>query len=299
MKVGIEPYLGCNLNCPACFFPRGKEAAMPFSKYRSIVDSLRVWKGLDGISLFWRGEPTLNPDLPEFIDYNRSIGVPTQLNTNGCTDNLNDYDYVSSLYENLDRIIISFDGLDQQDAEKYRKGINFSKLIKFLELQKGLKVRKEAILRVCMFRWNEHRESEFVKVAEKYNLDKVYFVAPVILGKMEITSSEARKWMSSVDKYQRYCVSENGNYTISQSPECPMDVHQTLFIDIFGNTHGCCDDRFSESMIFNILEDGIEVREQKMEEVQQKMKSRDFDFCQNACLSAPREPAVREVVEIS
>ena len=69
----------------------------------------------------WRGEPLLNPSLPEIIDYAKKKGVlETIINTNATKLNL---DMAKKIINSgLDLMIYSFDGGSKKSYEKMRPG---------------------------------------------------------------------------------------------------------------------------------------------------------------------------------
>lgn len=87
-RVAATVFLaGCNFRCPWCY---SKELVLPelIEQAREISDVellefLRSKKGyLEGIVLCG-GEPTVNPDLPQFIQKIKDMGFLVKLDTNG------------------------------------------------------------------------------------------------------------------------------------------------------------------------------------------------------------------------
>ena len=96
----------------------------------------------------WRGEPLLNPKLPEIIDYAKKKGIlETMINTNATK--LNEEMSEKLIKSGLDIMIYSFDGGTKDTYEKMRPGrfgknnfddiykniLNFSKIRKKLNSQ--------------------------------------------------------------------------------------------------------------------------------------------------------------------
>ncbi len=86
-KVACTVFLsGCNLRCPYCHNPglvlteRSNGPGIPESE---VLAFLEKRKGkLDGVCVTG-GEPTLQPDLPEFLKKLHDLGYATKLDTNG------------------------------------------------------------------------------------------------------------------------------------------------------------------------------------------------------------------------
>ena len=86
-KVACTVFLsGCNLRCPYCHNPglvlteRNNDPEISESDVRAFLEK-RKGK-LDGVCVTG-GEPTLQPDLPEFLKKLRDLGYATKLDTNG------------------------------------------------------------------------------------------------------------------------------------------------------------------------------------------------------------------------
>lgn len=86
-KIACTVFLsGCNLCCPYCHNPGlvlpefGNEPEMPVAE---VLTFLERRKGkLDGVCVTG-GEPTLQPELPAFLEKLRSLGFAVKLDTNG------------------------------------------------------------------------------------------------------------------------------------------------------------------------------------------------------------------------
>lgn len=79
--------VGCNLRCPFCYnaelvLPEAT-AALPRISPEEILAELKQRRGfLDGLALTG-GEPTLQPDLADFLAEAKALGLQTKLDTNG------------------------------------------------------------------------------------------------------------------------------------------------------------------------------------------------------------------------
>lgn len=76
---------GCNWRCPYCHGARlvtdfASLPEIPAAQALAVIDDRRDW--LDGV-VITGGEPTLQPDLPEFIHELNLRSVPVKLSTNG------------------------------------------------------------------------------------------------------------------------------------------------------------------------------------------------------------------------
>ena len=141
-KIACVVFLaGCNFRCPWCYSSELvlplKIVKQPRTTEKEFFDFLRARKGLlDGV-VICGGEPTINKDLPQFIEKIKSMGFLVKFDTNGSNPkivkNLVDMkllDYVamdikSSLdnpaYKNLMTEGVTIDDI-QESVEFLKKG---------------------------------------------------------------------------------------------------------------------------------------------------------------------------------
>jgi uncharacterized radical SAM superfamily Fe-S cluster-containing enzyme len=115
---------GCNLDCPICYTINKNDHAYTMSKenFQQILDHLvEDHTELDIIN-FTGGEPTLHPQLPEFLEMCRKAGIRRlTISTNGLK--LLDESYVRKLAAFDARIVLSLDTFDPA-VDKIMLGAN-------------------------------------------------------------------------------------------------------------------------------------------------------------------------------
>lgn len=120
--LDIEVAAVCDLACPFCFrqYIATPDKIMGEALFRRIIAECGEMQ-VPSIKLNWRGEPLLNPKLPEFIDLAKRAGVlEVMINTNATRL---DEPMARALIEaGLDQIIYSFDGGSKETYEKMRVG---------------------------------------------------------------------------------------------------------------------------------------------------------------------------------
>ena len=120
--VDIEVAAVCDLACPFCYrqFIATPDKIIDEALFRRIVDQAAEL-GVPSLKLNWRGEPLLNPKLPEMVDYAKRKGIlETLINTNATT--LDEKKARALIEAGLDLIIYSFDGGSKQSYERMRPG---------------------------------------------------------------------------------------------------------------------------------------------------------------------------------
>jgi len=87
-KIACTVFLaGCNFRCPWCY---SSELVLPLKivnqpriSEKEFLDFLRERQGLLEGVVICGGEPTINKDLPQFIQKIKNLGYPVKLDTNG------------------------------------------------------------------------------------------------------------------------------------------------------------------------------------------------------------------------
>lgn len=122
-KISATVFTGnCNFKCGFCHNSALvlSSETLPEIPEIEVLDYLKKRKGLlDGVCISG-GEPTLNPDLPEFIEKIKNIGYAVKLDTNGTNPTL-----VKSLSRNG---LCDYFAMDiKNDREHYAEIIGFDK----------------------------------------------------------------------------------------------------------------------------------------------------------------------------
>jgi pyruvate formate lyase activating enzyme len=74
---------GCNFSCPFCHNPELVLASAPALAKDEVLAFLKKRRPLlDGVVISG-GEPTIQPDLPEFLSEIKNLGYPIKIDTNG------------------------------------------------------------------------------------------------------------------------------------------------------------------------------------------------------------------------
>ena len=137
----------CDLACPHCYrqFIATPDKIMSKDLAFKIIEQASELN-VPSMKFNWRGEPLLNPSLPEIIDYAKKNGVlETIINTNATKLNASNSEKI--INSGLDLMIYSFDGGSKQSYEKMRPGRfkknNFDEIyeniLNFNELKKKMK----------------------------------------------------------------------------------------------------------------------------------------------------------------
>ncbi|MGH9739357.1 MAG: radical SAM protein, partial [Candidatus Acidiferrales bacterium] len=113
----IEVNSTCNMNCPLCFSEARPGFNLTLEEVEQMLDDLVRTEGAPEVLQFSGGEPTIHPQIIEFVRAAKARGIRhVMINTNGKRIARDD-GFLESLNEVRPSIYFQFDGFD---AETYR-----------------------------------------------------------------------------------------------------------------------------------------------------------------------------------
>jgi len=145
VRLWIEPASICNLKCIMCLnkdMPPAEKGVMDWNLYTGLIDEAKNY--VYDVYLHHRGEPLLNPRLPQMLRYAKKAGLKVKFHTNGTimTPELSE----EILKSQPDLVSFSVDGFTRETYEKIRVNADFQKTMEniscFLELRKKLGLEK-------------------------------------------------------------------------------------------------------------------------------------------------------------
>lgn len=168
----------CNLKCPFCLTGKGISGGrevrhMDFDESRKIIDAVADYVYL--LQLYTWGEPLLNKDIIQIIEYAKRKNMYVMLSTNGTAMTPT---YVDRLLNSgIDYITVAIDGGSDETYEKYRVGGNYTKVLN--NVKNLLEQRKTRNLdapfvewQFIVFKHNEHEVKETESMAYEIGVDK-------------------------------------------------------------------------------------------------------------------------------
>ncbi len=214
ISITIEPTTACNLRCPEC--PSGKhEFLRPTGMlendfFKDTVDDL--YKDIAYLIFYFQGEPYLNPQFLEMVNYASSKNIYTATSTNA--HYLNDENARKTIESGLDRLIISIDGTTQETYEQYRIGGSLKKVIEgtknIIRWKKELKSKTPHIIfQFLVVKANEHQINDIKVLGKEIGVDEVRFKTAQIYN-----YANGNKLIPTIEKYSRYKIQNNGTYEI-------------------------------------------------------------------------------------
>lgn len=285
-SISIEPTTACNLRCPEC--PSGlRSFSRPTGNLRSdffrkTIDDLH--RDLSFLIFYFQGEPYINPDFLDMVQYASQRGIYTITSTNGHF--LNEENARRTIESGLDRLIISVDGSTQEVYEQYRKSGKLEVVLQgarnVVKWKKELKSKTpQLIFQFLVVRPNEHQIPEIYKLAEEIGIDEVRLKTAQIYD-----YAQGNPLIPKQDRYSRYRKQADGSYRIkNQLLNHCWKLWHACVITWDGVVVPCCFDKDAKYRMGNLQEQSLrEVWQQQpyREFRQQLMKGRDkIDICTN------------------
>ncbi|HEY6913652.1 MAG TPA: radical SAM/SPASM domain-containing protein [Paludibacter sp.] len=254
--VSVETSNYCNLHCPECpvgmrQIPKTGHAHFDLTLYKKLINEQK--STLLHVILYFQGEPLLNKQLTEFIQYAHDAKIYTSTSTNGQL--LNKKNAKNIVLSGLDKLIVSVDGSTQETYESYRIG---GKLDKTLDGIRELVYWKNELksvtplleIQFIVLKTNEHQLNEMKKLAKTLRADRLTFKTAQLY---DFVNGNAR--LTSIDKYARYKHMPDGKYMLKGSqPNRCWRLWSGAVINAQGEVLPCCFDKASEFSFGNLNE---------------------------------------------
>jgi len=212
--ISVEPTTACNLRCPEC--PSGLRAFtrptgnLKSDFFKSTIDEM--YKELIYLIFYFQGEPYINPNFLEMVNYAHKKGIYTITSTNGHF--LNDKNSKDTIESGLDRMIISVDGTTQDVYENYRKAGKLESVLQgarnIVKWKKKLKSKTpHTIFQFLVVKPNEHQIPEIYKLAKEIGIDEVKLKTAQVYD-----YKDGNDLIPTIDKYSRYAQQKDGSYIV-------------------------------------------------------------------------------------
>ena len=286
ITISFEPTTACNLRCPEC--PSGLRA---FSRptgnlkgdfFRNTIDEIA--DQLLYLIFYFQGEPYINPEFLDMVEYANQKGIYTITSTNG---HFLDNDRARRTVESgLDRLIISVDGTTQEVYEQYRKEGSLENVLQgarnVVKWKKKLgRSHPHIIFQFLVVRPNEHQIPAIYQLAEKIGVDEVKLKTAQIYD-----YQNGHPLIPTIDRYSRYRQQSDGSFKLKHSlvDHCWKLWHACV-ITWNGTVVPCCFDKDASHELGDLGQQSFQTIWQG-EEYQsfrrQLLKGRDqIDICTN------------------
>jgi len=286
LSISFEPTNLCNLSCPEC--PTGlkiltrRTGNANFHFFTKTIDE--IYKSTSYLTLYFQGEPYLNPDFLRMVLYasQKKMFVLTSTNGHYFTEN----NCIETIKSGLSKLIVSIDGTTQDIYETYRSGGKLETvtdgLRRLVETKKKLKAQHPFIvIQFIVFRQNEHQINDIIKLAEEIGVDHL------ALKTAQIYDYEANKNSIPLNtKYSRYKKQKDGTYKIKNKfyNHC-WRSWQSCVVTWDGQIVPCCFDKDAKYKMGSLKENSFtEIwKSQQMNQFRKKILTarKEIDICRN------------------
>jgi radical SAM protein with 4Fe4S-binding SPASM domain len=252
-SIAVEPTTSCNLRCPEC--PSGLRS---FTRPTGMMTNDTLAKLLEEVheyllymTLYFQGEPYLNPQFFQVVRQANEHHIYTTTSTNGHF--LTPQVAEETVACGLNRLIVSMDGTDQDTYAKYRIGGNLDKVKEgirnLIAARKKLwKHNPNIILQFILFEHNVHQQREVQQLASELGVDKLELKTAQVYdyekGSRLIPTNEA---------LSRYKLMKNGHFSIKSKLQnkCWRMWHSCV-MTWDGDIVPCCFDKDAKYTMGNI-----------------------------------------------
>jgi len=254
--ISIETTNFCNLHCPQC--PVGMNKISPIEKstfnfdlFKKMINELSPT--LHHVILYFQGEPLLNNQLVDLIQFAHNSQVYTSTSTNG--QFLNKMIAKKIVLSGLDKLIVSIDGSTQEVYETYRVGGNLQKAIDgiryIVEWKEELKSLTPFVeIQFLVLKTNEHQMKEMKKLARSLRVERLSFKTAQLYD-----FENGNELLTSQNRYARYKMTKDGKYSIKgrQANHC-WRMWSGAVINVHGEVLPCCFDKSSRHSFGSIVD---------------------------------------------
>jgi radical SAM protein with 4Fe4S-binding SPASM domain len=161
----VETTAKCNLYCPMC--PRETHKQPKADMADDVFERLvrQSGKSAEHMMLIGLGEPFMDPQIFERIEFCHRHSISTLLSTNGTF--LDERMSARVLDSPLEQITLSFDGASKETFEFYRKGAKFEKVrdnfVRFSKMKRERGSKLQVVVQMVRMEGNAHEVDEFMR----------------------------------------------------------------------------------------------------------------------------------------
>ena len=235
--------------------------------FRQTIDDIH--KELLYLVFYFQGEPYLNPDFLEMVQYASTKKIYTATSTNA--HYLDDQNAKKTVESGLDRLIISIDGTTQDVYQQYRIGGNLEKVLEgarnIVKWKKELRSKTPfVIFQFLVVKPNEHQIDDVKRIAKEIGVDDVWLKTAQVYD----YQNDPNNLIPTIGKFSRYKKDSSGSFQVKNKLDnhCWKLWHANV-ITWDGLVVPCCFDKDALHKLGNL-------KTQSFKEVWNNQEYRDF-----------------------
>lgn len=231
----------CNLRCPLCVTGLRQQKKNPqfmeFGLFRQIIEKIRPYAQL--VQLYKWGESLLHPRIIDMLAVCDSYDLNTEISSNLSVENCDDVLEALVRYR-LRHLIVSFDGVTQEDYSRYRVGGKLNLVLDNIRKIKEFKIRYHSEYPVISLQFlrNKFTEDQVNVIEDNYRqwgADK-YYVCDMTTVFKDRDLDTARHWFSDQEIAQRRYL----DIDVSMHGKPCHFLYNTMIIEQDGSIPSCC-----------------------------------------------------------
>lgn len=236
------------------------------------------------LTLYFQGEPMLNPHFTSMVRQARKQNVFVATSTNGHF--LTDINVDEIIKSGLNHLVISLDGLDQQTYAKYRVNGDFQMVVegihRLVTARKALNSKYPFIeLQFLVMRHNEHQVNKVREFAKYSGVDKLSFKTAQVYN-----FDKAASFIPTLVSKSRYRQLPDGSWGLAKKlrNRCRR-TWSSMVVTWDGKVVPCCYDKNADYQTGNLLEEPLSLiwKNQYYDAFRRKVlkKRSEIDICRN------------------
>jgi glycosyltransferase involved in cell wall biosynthesis/MoaA/NifB/PqqE/SkfB family radical SAM enzyme len=231
----------CNLQCPLCVTglrqQKKKPQFMDFELFKQIIEKIRPHAQL--VQLYKWGESLLHPHIIDMLALCDSYDLNTEISSNLSLENC-DQILEALVRFRLRHLIVSFDGVTQEDYTRYRIGGQLDLVLANIRKIKEFKIRYNNEYPVISLQFLRNKfTGDQVKVIEEnyrqWGADK-YYVCDMTTVFKDRDLDAARQWFSEQEIAQRRYL----DIDVAMHGKPCYFLYTTMIIEQDGSIPSCC-----------------------------------------------------------
>lgn len=231
----------CNLNCPLCVtglrLQKKNKQFMNYELFTQIIEKIKDFKGL--VQLYKWGESLLHKDFVKILEHCNQYDLNTEISSNLSLLSI-DKELEAMVKFRLKHLIVSFDGINQEDYSRYRKGGDFNLVLSNLRKLSNYKQKYNSSYPIISLQYLSSRyTTNQIEVIDKNHRSwgaNRYYTCELTTVFKDRDNNKALQWFAEDEISRRKYL--DVNYSML-GKVCPF-IYDFLIIEQDGSMPPCC-----------------------------------------------------------